>query len=547
MRRASILLFVAATLASGLASAQDAGSAGSGSSGSGGDGSSSSGSASCGADAFKANVAGSESQNAGGYQAQNQYGYLGKYQMGESALIEAGYATRDGNSNDNKITWTGKDGINSNQAFLNSPSAQESAYSTYLGANWSQIKAFGFDKYVGQTINGTTITESGLLKGMQFGNVRMKQFFNNGMSCSGGAGKDGNGKCIGDYIASGSGYDVSSITGGSGGSGGSSGSCGGGGSGSGSGDGQNGKKPNDQGSTNAASRTCPPTMKIIQGVECSRFPPKVQAFCNTYKPYLMTAKGCDEAEKWAKSQSMGQHRDKCAKQSDAQGTMSWSYVLACSKAKDEPAFNSSNQLNDLEGKGGSSGNGSGTNSDASKASPAGAADDPGCYDRLEKMGVKFTRMNKITENKGGFSCTVPTAVAIKSFSRTQMSNPGTIMNCSVAEAFEKLSSQIGVSKVTSYGSFVCRGINNGNPSARSKLSEHGQGLAFDVTNWVGSSGTWKPHWTNRSDPIYLQVTSRGPGVGFRCILTPWWYKSKPKPLIVGHIHLGVRDNCSPKI
>ena len=541
MRRASLLLFLAATLASGAAFGQDSGSSGAS------DTSGSSGASNCGSDAFKSNVAGSESQGAGGYQAQNQFGYLGKYQMGEYALIESGYARNDGNSGDNKITWTGKDGINSNSDFLNSPSAQEGAYNAYLGSNWSQIKAYGFDKYVGQTVNGTTITESGLLKGMQFGNVRMKQFFNNGMSCSGGAGTDGNGKCIGDYITGGSGFDVSSITGGSATSG-ASGSCGGGGGGSdGGGNGKDGRKPNDQGSTNAASRTCPPTMTIIQGIECGRFPAKIQAFCNTYKPYLMTSSKCNEAEKWARGQGMGQHRDKCAKQSDAQGSMSWGYVLACSKAKDEPAFNSRNQLNDLEGKGGSSGDGSGTNSDASKATPAGAADDPGCYDRLEKMGVKFTRMNKLVENKGGFHCVVPTAVAVKSFSKTSMSNPGTIMNCNVAEAFEKLSSQIGVSKVTSYGSFVCRGINNGSAGARSKLSEHGEGAAFDVTNWVGSGGTWAPHWTNRSHPTYLAVTSRGPGVGFRCILTPWWYKSKSSPLIVGHIHLGVRDNCSPKI
>ena len=531
MRLAALLLSAALTMGAGtLAAAQGAADAG-GSSGSGG-------SQNCGADAFKTNVAGSESQGSGGYQAQNQFGYLGKYQMGEMALIDAGYAKFDGNSNNNNITWTGKDGVNSNSDFLGNAAAQENAYNAYLSNSWSQVKSFGLDKYVGQTYNGTTITESGLLKGMQFGGVRMKAFFANGMSCSGGAGTDGNNKCIGDYISSGSGFDVSSITGGAAVSG---GACGGGG---GSG-GQGGQKPNDQGSTNAESRTCPPTMQIIQGVDCGRFPARIQAFCNTYKPYLMTMQKCQEAERWAKGRGMGQHRDKCAKQSDAQGTMAWGYVLACSKAKDEPAFNSGNQLNDLDGKGG--GNGSGTSSDGSPATPAGKADDPGCYDRLEKMGVKFTRLNKITKSAGGYNCVVPTALAVRSFSRTTLSNPGVILNCNTAEAFEKLSSQIGVSKVTSLGGFVCRGIHNGSASARSRLSEHGEGVAFDVSEWQGSGGTWNPSWTSRSHPTYLAVTSRGPGVGFRCILTPWWYKSKSNPLIVGHIHLGTRDNCAPKI
>lgn len=181
MRRASLLLFLAASLASSVAFGQDSGSSAA---------SGSSGSSNCGADAFKSNVAGSESQGSGGYQAKNQYGYLGKYQMGESALIEAGYARSDGNNDNKNISWTGKDGINSSSDFLNNPNAQESAYNSYLGSNWNQIKAFGLDKNVGQTYNGTTITESGLLKGMQFGNVRMKEFFNNGMSCSGGKGVD---------------------------------------------------------------------------------------------------------------------------------------------------------------------------------------------------------------------------------------------------------------------------------------------------------------------------------------------------------------------
>ena len=70
-------------------------------------------------------------ESSGNYGAINQLNYLGKYQMGEKALIDAGYYTADGTKkNDWSGTWTGKDGVNSWQDFINSPQAQENAILT---------------------------------------------------------------------------------------------------------------------------------------------------------------------------------------------------------------------------------------------------------------------------------------------------------------------------------------------------------------------------------------------------------------------------------
>lgn len=61
------------------------------------------------------------------YGIRNGYGYSGRFQFGTSALVSTGYMTRGGNSNsrmNDPSNWTGKNGINSLQDYLNSPTAQ---------------------------------------------------------------------------------------------------------------------------------------------------------------------------------------------------------------------------------------------------------------------------------------------------------------------------------------------------------------------------------------------------------------------------------------
>ena len=88
----------------------------------------------------------------------NQYGYMGLYQMGRTALIDAGYMDSSGR-------WTGKNGATSQQAFLASAEIQTTAINDYNRVQWGYITRMGLDRYVGQTVGGVQITESGLLAG----------------------------------------------------------------------------------------------------------------------------------------------------------------------------------------------------------------------------------------------------------------------------------------------------------------------------------------------------------------------------------------------
>ncbi|RPE75882.1 LysM peptidoglycan-binding domain-containing protein [Vulcaniibacterium tengchongense] len=97
----------------------------------------------------------------------NRAGFVGKYQFGEAALIDLGYYKSDGSNyvNNWKGVWTGKNGINSLQDFRNSPDVQDLA-----GAEWFKIlckraRLMGLDQYIGKTIKGIQITESGILAG----------------------------------------------------------------------------------------------------------------------------------------------------------------------------------------------------------------------------------------------------------------------------------------------------------------------------------------------------------------------------------------------
>lgn len=89
---------------------------------------------------FKEAVAFKESR--GDYQVINQFGYLGKYQFGIGTL--------------NLI------GIYDAEAFLNNPELQEAAFYANASRNkWILRK--DIVKYVGKTLNGIKITESGIL------------------------------------------------------------------------------------------------------------------------------------------------------------------------------------------------------------------------------------------------------------------------------------------------------------------------------------------------------------------------------------------------
>ncbi|HET8809802.1 MAG TPA: peptidoglycan-binding protein LysM [Flavobacteriaceae bacterium] len=89
---------------------------------------------------FREAVGFKESQ--GNYRVINQFGYMGKYQFGKGTLAMIG--------------------IYDTQKFLNSPALQEAAFYANASRNkW--ILRREIERYVGQTMNGIEITESGIL------------------------------------------------------------------------------------------------------------------------------------------------------------------------------------------------------------------------------------------------------------------------------------------------------------------------------------------------------------------------------------------------
>lgn len=87
-----------------------------------------------------------KSESGGDYQAVNTIGFVGKYQFGYMALIDGGYVKSNVTSNaqlNNPNSWTGKDGIGSKDAWLNSPSVQESAMEAYTARNYRTLVRIG--------------------------------------------------------------------------------------------------------------------------------------------------------------------------------------------------------------------------------------------------------------------------------------------------------------------------------------------------------------------------------------------------------------------
>jgi len=137
----------------------------------------------------------------------NKFGYAGLFQMGEAAMVDAGYYKSDGTAvSDWRGKFTGKNGINSLADFTNNPDAQVKAIADYQAVQWKVIQNLGLTKYLGQTINGVEITQSGLLAGAHlvgYGGLQ-KYLTSNGMNDV----KDGNGTPISQYIQKFGGYRV---------------------------------------------------------------------------------------------------------------------------------------------------------------------------------------------------------------------------------------------------------------------------------------------------------------------------------------------------
>lgn len=110
------------------------------------------------------------------YNIENQLGFIGKYQFGEALLIDLGYYRANfyyGNGasrNEWQGTWTGKNGVNSKQDFLNNQNnVQETAIREAFELNLNRINSqleqngLSLRQYIGQQRGGVVITISGIL------------------------------------------------------------------------------------------------------------------------------------------------------------------------------------------------------------------------------------------------------------------------------------------------------------------------------------------------------------------------------------------------
>ena len=144
----------------------------------------------------------------------NKYGYVGRYQMGEQAMAEMGiYSKKKKNYNND---WSGvfkknKYGITSLWDYRNSPEKQEMLQLDYKKRDWEFIKKKGLLSYVGKTINGVVITESGMLAGAHLvGAGGLSRYLkSNGQDDV--RDRGGKGTPVSRYIKQFAGYDVSDI------------------------------------------------------------------------------------------------------------------------------------------------------------------------------------------------------------------------------------------------------------------------------------------------------------------------------------------------
>lgn len=386
--------------------------------------------ASCGNEAARDAIANIESTGSGGYTAVNSVGFLGRYQIGEAKLQDLGYSIPDGNSKDNKFTWSAKAnalGINSNQDFLNNPAVQESIYGE---VNELNVKYLGSAmNNVGKSLScGGTVSKGALLAGSQLGAGKVQAYFNNGGVCIPGkatATNDANGVCVEKFMCAVAG--CKSIE------------------------------------KDMSKKTCDVVMPMLEAISCSNYAPALQGFCSTYRPYLMTRGECADAEQMSKGTPMGPNKEQCENLSFGVGSGSWSFVLACSWAGDFVA--------DQDG----------------KPNPSGPVTDPACIETLKGMGVDFDVLGQVQNGSyGGKTCMIENAVSLRG--KAVPFGAKLTMTCDMAVAMEKWGQQMkGLGATSYYGigsTRECGPMRDKNGNKAGTITEHALGRAVDVPGFI---------------------------------------------------------------
>jgi len=371
-------------------------------------------------------------ESGGNYAVSNKEGHSfhGAYQMGKKALIETGYMDGTGK-------WLNKGGIDSLEKWKNSPAEQERAQ-----VEWEKVQ----DNYVKHLYNyvgkdapgcsGTKITKEGI-RGMAHlvGQGGAESYLKSGGVC----GKKGfqgleystvdgskNPTCAGKYLCMLSGCkDIE-------------------------------KDYN--------KRTCDVTMPMIEGIQCSNFPAgELRTLCEQARPHLMTRGECESAESWAQRAPKGPNKEACENLTFGPGTGSWSFVLACSYAKEAPA--------DHDG----------------KPNPNGPVSDPECISKLKALGVDFKVLGQVNNGAvDGKACFIENAITYRGGA---IKFPGNFtMTCETALAMERFGQTLTGMGVTGYANMgstsECRNQRDNRGSHKGTVSAHGLGRAVDIKYFI---------------------------------------------------------------
>ena len=292
--------------------------------------------------------------------------------------------------------------------------------------------------------------------------------------------------------------------------------------------------------TDKSSKTCQPTMKMINELQCSNFPSNIQSFCQQYKPKLMTSDECNRAEKMAEKEKKGERQTECENQTFAQpGTSAWSYVLACSfTQKNQGTFGSATQASD--GKTGSSGGGGGS------TSGDGTPDDPQCVERLKKRIPDLKVLGGVTISANGTTCGMKSGVSSTGIPGVTIS-PAVTVECLEMEKLADFAEQMkgkGVTRMTNIGSLdrTCRWIRNASGTHVGKVSSHAYGMAVDLSGFYlgGQYFDTKRYWSDSSTKAWMDANVRPLACQiFKGVLGPYFYRGA-----YSHFHVEMRQKTS---
>lgn len=145
-------------------------------------------------------------ESSGNYGAMSVRHEAGAYQFQEGALKQIGWYNDDGTSANDWIgSFTGQSGVSTIQQFLNSPTSQNNAVKAWAQHLWDDAKSLHSTDHLGETINGTVVTATGIIGGGHlWGQQAIDQYLDSGGAYNP---RDAVGTSIADYVRLFSGYE----------------------------------------------------------------------------------------------------------------------------------------------------------------------------------------------------------------------------------------------------------------------------------------------------------------------------------------------------